>query len=88
MGMATLPCLAAPWTASVNRMIGRVSDRAISSASTAAHNTAIVPTSSEVFLMIAAGAMITALGVVSMTPSHSAPARTIGASAIPPERSA
>ena len=53
-------------------MIGRVSDLAISSASTAAHNTAIRPTRSEVFLMAAAGAMNTALGTVSMTPTHSA----------------
>ena len=69
-------------------MIGRVSDLAINSASTAAHNTAIAPTRSDVFLMIAAGAMITALGTVSMTPSHSEPARTAGASAMPPGRAA
>ena len=35
-------------------------DRAIKSASTAADNTAIAPTRSDVFLMLAAGAMITA----------------------------
>ena len=33
--------------------------------------------------MLAAGAMITALGVVSMTATHSEPARTAGANAIP-----
>ncbi len=38
--------------------------------------------------MLAAGAMITAFGVVSMTPIHSLPARRAGASAIPPARAA
>ena len=86
--MATLPLRAAPWTALVNWTIGRVSDRAISTASAAAHNTAIRPTRSEVFLMLAAGAMMTALGTVSITPIHSTPARSAGARAIPPGRAA
>ena len=51
--------------------IGRVSDRAISTASAAAHNTAISPTSTEVFWIAAAGAMMTAFGTVLMTATHS-----------------
>ena len=48
-------------------MIGRVSDLAINTASTAAHSTAISPTSSELFRIAAAGAMMTALGTLSIT---------------------
>ena len=43
-------CWPIPSTAAVSWTIGRVSDRAINSASAAAHNTAISPTRSEVFL--------------------------------------
>ena len=38
--------------------------------------------------MLAAGAMITAFGVVSITAIHSEPARTAGANAIPLDRAA
>jgi hypothetical protein len=69
-------------------MIGRVSDLATSKANAAAHNTAIKPTRSEVCWMVANGAMMTACGTVSMTPTHSLPARMVGASAAPPGRPA
>ena len=54
-GIAAGPLRPAPSTAAVNCTIGRVSDRATSTASTAAHNTAIRPTSTEVFWIAAAG---------------------------------
>ena len=52
-GNDRLAVAAAPCTASVNRMIGRVSDLAISSASTAAQSTAINPTVIELFRIAA-----------------------------------
>ena len=51
-----------PSTAAVNCLIGRVSDRATITASTAAHSIAISPTSRVVFLIASAGAMKTAFG--------------------------
>ncbi len=43
----------------------------MNTANAAAHNTAISPTSREVFWIAAAGAMKTAFGTVSMMPTHS-----------------
>ncbi len=82
-GMIARPSRAVSWTVSVNRMIGRVSDRAISSASTAAHSTAINPTDIELFRIACAGAMKVAFGTCSITATHSLPARTVGANATP-----
>ncbi len=78
------PLRPAPSTAAVNCTIGRVSERATSTASTAAHNTAISPTSTEVFWIESAVIMTTAFGAVLITATHSLPARMAGASAMPP----
>ena len=82
--MATEASLPICSTAAVNRLIGRVSVLAMNTASAAALSTAINPTSSELFWIAAAGAMNTAFGVVSMTPTHRSPARMAGAIAAPP----
>ena len=54
-------------------MIGRVSDRAIRSANTAAHNTEISPTRTEVFRIASAGVLIAATAFVVAWPWQSAP---------------
>jgi len=80
-GMAAMPSRGAASTARVNSTIGRVSDRAINSASAAAQSTAINPTSIELFRIAAAGAMKAAFGTASMTATHSLPDSMAGANA-------
>jgi hypothetical protein len=77
-----------PSTATVSCLIGRVSDRATITASTAAHSIAISPTCRVVFLIASAGAMKTAFGIVSITAIHCLPASRTGANATPPGRPA
>ena len=73
-----------PSTAAVSRRIGRVSERATITASTAAHSIATRPTISDVLRIAAAGARKTLFGTRSMMPTHCLPASSVGASAMPP----
>jgi hypothetical protein len=86
--MATGSLRPSPSTAAVNRLIGRVSEFATSTASAAAHNTAISPTRIELRWIGAAAAMKTVFGTISMIPTHCLPARMAGAIAAPPGRPA
>ncbi|MGY3122030.1 hypothetical protein ACVWXQ_005967 [Bradyrhizobium sp. S3.14.4] len=70
-------------TAAVSCPIGRVNDRASSTASMAATSTAMRPIVMVDFSMVTAGAMKTALGTTRMTPTHWSSARIAGAIAVP-----
>ena len=85
-GMATGSLRPMLSTAAVNRLIGRVSDRARNTANAAGEqHREQADQQGRCSGWSAAGAMKTAFGAVSMMPTHRLPARMAGASAAPPD---